>query len=341
MRERMTTLLTGGTGLLGAHLVRALNARGIRPRVLVRERSDRRGLEGTEHELAQGDVLDAHAVEKAMRGVDAVFHLAATTRQDPAFALALERVNVEGTRNVVHAARLVRARRLVHVSSLAAVGHGTLEDPATEDTPFNFEGNLPYHQSKRRGEALALAASGDALEVVVANPGYLLGAYDVKPSSGELLLLVARGLLPFYPSGGNNFVNAADVAEGLCLLMERGRAKERYILGGENLTYRELLTQCAEEAGVRPPALPAPRRLLERAARVADVLGYLSPERMRNLSTSVVTMMSLTAYASSAKASRELGYRARPVRLGIRDAYRWFQDQGALPRDHALAPRYG
>jgi dihydroflavonol-4-reductase len=332
----MSVLLTGANGLLGANLTRVLCAEGERPRLLLRERSDRRGLRGLSYEEASGDLLDRASLERALEGVTHVYHVAGLVRLDAASEPELRRVNVEGTRNVLLAARAAGVRRVVHVSSVAAVGYGPLYAPATEDTRYNFEGRHPYHESKRDGEAVALAAEG--LEVVVVNPTFVVGPYDIRPTSGEVLLGVARGIYRFYPSGGNNFVNARDVAQGLVLAMKHGRPRERYILGGENLTYREFLTQCAQEAGASPPVLPAPELLMRGAGKLGDRLGRLSPA-LRNLSSSAIDACFTGAYVLSDKAFRELGYRPQPVRQGIREAYRWFQDEGMLPRDFPLTPR--
>jgi dihydroflavonol-4-reductase len=149
--------------------------------------------------------------------------------------------------------------------------------------------------------------------------------------------MVARGLVVAYPSGGTNVVNASDVAEGLHLVMEKGRPGERYILGGENLTYRELLTQIAEEAGVHPPRLPLPDTVVRVVGRLGDVVGRLSPDLFQHMNTAALRALPLPAYQSSARAMRELGYRPGPVRRGIREALRWFVEEGMLPRDQPLA----
>ncbi|MBF5044946.1 NAD-dependent epimerase/dehydratase family protein [Aggregicoccus sp. 17bor-14] len=339
----MTTLLTGATGLVGANLAHLLCSRGEKPRLLARERSDRRGLRGLvrgrDYEEARGDILDAASLREALRGVTHVYHAAGTVRFDPFSRQDLVRINTEGTRNVLEAARAAGVRRLVFVSSVAAGGHGTLDHPADESTPFNYAGDNPYHQSKREAEQLALAANAPGFEVLAGCPGYVVGPYDVRPSSGELLLYVARGVVAAYPSGGINVVNAADVAEGLRLVMEKGAPGERYILGGENLTYRQFLTTIAEEVGVAPPRLPMPRAALQGAGRLGDVVGRLSPELFKFVNTAFLQALTLPAYQSSGRAMRELGYHPRPVRLGIREALRWFQEEGLLPRDQPLTPR--
>jgi dihydroflavonol-4-reductase len=332
----MGVLVTGATGLLGAHLVRQLVNQGQKPRILVRERSDRRGLRGLKLEESQGDILDPASLAAAFKGVDEVYHLAGVVRFDPASTDLLHKLHVQGTRNILQAAKAAGVRRLVHVSTIAAVGHGPLNHPATESAEFNFAG--PYPESKRQAEQVAVSESGE-VEVVVANPTFIVGPYDIHLSSNKPLLLVARGLSPLYPTGGTNFVGADDVAQGLILLMQKGRPNERYILGGENLTYREFLTQCAEEAGAMPPLFPMPEPPMLWLGKLGDRLGRFAPNLFKDLNSTIVWSMFTPAYASSHKAETEVGYRAHPVRKAIRDAYRWFQDEGLFPRDRPLTPQ--
>ncbi|MHB8872132.1 MAG: NAD-dependent epimerase/dehydratase family protein [Myxococcaceae bacterium] len=336
----MTVLLTGATGLIGANLTRQLCGQGLRPRLLVRSRSDRRGLRGVAVEEVLGDILDLNSLRRAMDGVSHVYHLAGSVRFDPFSASGTRRVHVDGTRNVVQAARAAGVQRLVHVSGAAAIGYGPLSAPATETSQYNFQGQNPYQETKREAVALARAASGGGLEVLAANPSFTVGPFDSRPSSGIILLYVARGLARFYPGGGTNYVGAADVARGLVLTMEKGRPGERYILGGENLTHLQFLTLCAEEAGVGPPWLPISQRLAARVGQLGDRVGGFAPELFRNLNTATVSAMFLPAYYSSRKAERELGYHPGPLRTAVREAYRWFQEEDMLPRGHALTPRY-
>src|SRR5215468_5184650 len=333
----MRTLLTGATGLIGANLARTLLRAGERPRVLLTPGSDARSLGGLDLEPVSGDVRDAHSLAKAMAGVDRVFHAAGHVRFDDAGRLLLMTINVEGTRQVLQAARSAGVRRLVHVSSSVAVGHGTLDRPATEEDPPP-QRTTPYAESKRAAEDLALDDWG-ALQITVCNPTFVLGAYGTGATSAEVVRLVASGLVVAYPPGGANFVNADDVAEGLVLAMHAGRPRTRYILGGENLTHLELLTQIAEECGQRPPALPLPRWAARSLGRTGDVLGALSSARLGWVNTPFLRQLFEPAYVSSTLAQRSLGYRPRPVRHGIRDALRWYQEQGLLPRDRPLTPR--
>jgi dihydroflavonol-4-reductase len=334
----LQTLVTGATGLIGANLVRRLAREGTRPRVLLPPRGVLRALAGVDVEAVSGDVRDAHSLAKAMAGVRRVYHAAGHIRFDDAGRLLLWSINVEGTRQVLQAARSANVERLVHISSSVAVGAGPLHQPATEASDFPAVGGTPYAESKRASEQLA---SGDwgALEVVIANPTFVVGAYGTGASSAEVVRLVASGLLRAYPPGGTNFVSADDVADGLVLAMLRGTPGERYLLGGENLTYRAFLNQVAEECGLAGPALPLPGWAARGLGRAGDVLGRLSSARLGWVNTPFLEGLFETAYVSSVKAERLLGYRPRPVRRGIREALRWYQEQRLLPRDRPLTPR--
>jgi dihydroflavonol-4-reductase len=335
---RVQTLVTGATGLIGANLIRRLAREGTRARVLLPPGAERRSLAGVDVEAVPGDVRDAHSLEKAMVGISRVYHAAGRIRFDDAGRLLLWSINVEGTRQVLQAARSANVKRLVHVSSSVAVGAGPLSEPATEESAFPTRTATPYSESKRASEELAAGDWGE-LDVVIVNPTFVVGAYGTGASSAEVVRLVAAGLLRAYPPGGANFVNAEDVADGLVLAMEHGIAGARYLLGGENLTYRAFLGQVAEECGKRPPALPLPGWAARGLGRAGDWLGRLSASRLGWVNTPFLEGLFEPAYVSSAKAERGLGYRPRPVRRGIREALRWYQEQGLLRRDRPLTPR--
>jgi dihydroflavonol-4-reductase len=333
----MRTLLTGATGLIGANLVRTLLRAGERPRVLLTPGCDARALAALDVEQVSGDVRDAHSLAKAMVGVQRVFHAAGHVRFDDAGRLLLWTINVDGTRQVLQAARSAGVQRLVHVSSSVTVDQGTLDQPGTEEGQAPERGT-PYAESKRAAEELALGDWG-TVQVVVCNPTFVVGAYGTGATSAEVVRLVASGLVRAFPPGGANFVNADDVAEGLVLAMRTGRPRTRYILGGENLTHREFLSQIAEECGQRPPGVPLPGWAARGLGRAGDVLGALSSARFGWVNSPFLRQLFDPAYVSSTLAQRTLGYRPRPVRHGIRDALRWYQEQQLLPRDRPLTPR--
>jgi dihydroflavonol-4-reductase len=332
MEEVMTTLVTGGTGLIGGHIVRELEKAGEKVRLLVRGRSSFAALEGVAFEVARGDVREPESLQAAMRGVDQVVHAAASVRTDPFDDERVRRVNVEGTRNVLAAAQRARVRRLLHVSSIAAVATGTLDRPADETSAWDLAGRGAYWQTKRESELLVLeAARAGGLEAVVVNPSYAIGPGDVKPSSGGLLLLVATGRFFAYPDGGSGFVDARDVAKGALAALSRGRTGERYILSSENLTWREFLTRCAEAAHEAPPRVPVPRALALGAARFGDALGGFFPRAFPSFNRQAIASLYELNYVSHEKARRELGFAPQPVREAIADAYAWFRETGRLP----------
>jgi dihydroflavonol-4-reductase len=327
----MTTLITGGTGLIGGHLARELHAAGESLRLLVRERSSREALQGVPFEEAKGDVRDLESLRRAMQGVDAVVHAAGSVRLDPFAPEHLRRVNLEGTRHVLTAAREAKVKRLLHLSSTAAVGAGTLDRPADEATSWNLGHKGPYWQTKRAGEQLVLeAVKKGEIDAVIVNPSYVVGPGDVKPSSGAVLLAIASGLVFAYPDGGTGFVDARDVAKGAILALKKGRSGERYILSSENLTFRQFIEMAAVERGLQPPFLPLPRNLALGAARVGDALGPRFPRVFGYLNSQFVGTLFDLSYVSAEKARRELGFAPRPVREAVRDAYRWFEQTGRL-----------
>lgn len=328
----MTTLVTGGTGLIGGHIVRALARAGEKVRLLVRARSNFSALEGVPFEEARGDVRDLESLRAAARGADRVVHAAASLHTDPFADERVRRVNVDGTRNVIAAAEQAGVRRILYVSSIAAVGSGSLERPADESTPWDLAGRGAYWQTKRAAEELVLeAARRGKLEAVVVNPSYAIGPGDVKPSSGGLLLFIAGGRLVAYPEGGSGFVDARDAAQGAVAALERARSGERFILSSENLTWREFFTICSEAAHVPPPRVPLPRAVALAAARLGDAGGKLFPKAFALFNSQTIASVYELAYVSPAKARRELGFSPRPVHEAVADAYAWFRDTGRLP----------
>lgn len=328
----MTTLVIGGTGLVGGHIVRALAGRGEKVRLLTRPRSNFSALDKVPFEEVRGDVRDLESVRAAARGVERVVHAAANLRTDPFADERIRRINVEGTRNVIAAAEQAGVRRLLYVSSTAAVGLGTLEQPADETSAWSLSGRGAYWQTKRAAEELVReAARRGGMEAVVINPSYAVGPGDVKPSSGRVLFLVSSGRLIAYPEGGMGFVDARDVAQGAVAALDRGRSGERYILSSENLTWREFFALCSEAAHVPPPRVPLPRALALGAARLGDGIGRLMPRAFAYLNRPTIESLYDLAYVSWDKARRELGFSPRPVREAIADAYAWFRETGRLP----------
>jgi dihydroflavonol-4-reductase len=328
MAEHETVLVTGATGFIGSWLCRGLKARGCSLRALHRRTSNLAPLEGLDAELVAGDILDPTSLRPAVEGVGIVFHAAARSDywKDPR---GVVQAAVEGTANVVEAARQAGARRLVLTSSVGALGAPRGGRPLTEADTYNLQPEeFPYGYGKYMSEVEALRRAGDRLEVVIVNPAVVLGPGDVHQISGSLVIEAARGRAVVWVEGGINVVHIADVVDGHLAAMERGRPGERYILGGENCTHREVFTTLAEIVGRRPPWLKIPHWALGPAATAVDAL---RPLIRLPLDGSQLRMSGHYLFCDTAKARNELGLAApRPFRQAAQETFDWYRAQGIL-----------
>lgn len=322
----MTILVTGATGLVGNNVTRVLLERGQAVRVLVRENCDPRSLAGLAVECQLGDVRDAEAVRRACQGVSAVIHAAALVHIGWSQREDQRAINVAGTRHVAAAALAANAR-LVHVSTVNALGVGRRDRAADEESPRTGQVPCGYVVTKREAEAVVQQYVAQGLNAVIVNPGFMLGPWDWKPSSGQMLLQVACKFTPLAPWGGATVCDVRDVVDGLLAALERGRCGRNYILGGHLLSYRDLWRLIAEVSGGKPPWFRAGPLMRVIGARGGDVWGLLTG-REPELNSAAVKMSGQFHYYSSARAQAELGYQNRPVRETIEDAWRWFRERG-------------
>jgi dihydroflavonol-4-reductase len=327
----MRALVTGANGFIGSAVARALCQAGWQVRALVRLGSDRRNLAQLPVEIASGDVTDPASLDAALGDCEALFHLAADYRLWTPDAQRLYRTNVEGTRNVLEAAGRARTAGIVYTSSVATVGLPADGSPGTEETPVALADMIGhYKRSKFLAEELVRDLVRAGLPVVIVNPSAPVGPGDVKPTpTGRLVVDAALGRMPAYVDTGLNIVHVDDVAAGHLRALERGRVGERYILGGENLTLREILVEISRLAGRKPPHIRLPHAVLLPLALAAEALGRLTGREMR-LTLDGVRMARKPMYFSSAKAIRELGYSSRPASAAFADAIAWWRDQGLL-----------
>jgi len=323
-------LVTGATGLLGNNVARALLSAGAAVRLLVREGSDPRPREGLDVELAWGDIRDAESVAPACRDMDAVIHAAAYVHVGATGWKPAREINVEGADRVARAA-LEHGCRMVHVSSVDALGLREDGQPADEETPPGGLTHCPYVVTKREAEERILQRVGEGLDAVIVNPTYMLGPWDWKPSSGRMLIQVAIRWTPLAPPGGNNFCDVRDVAAGILSALERGETGRRYILGGENLSYVEAWRLFARVAGGKGPK----GKLGPAAPWVAGKLGSLWGRltgREGDVNSVAVAMARLPHYFTSERAVKELGYAPRPLEETVADAWAWFCENGYVKR---------
>lgn len=325
----MKYLVTGGTGLLGNNIVRRLLELGEQVRVLTRASSDERPLAGLDVERVIGDASNAAVLQNATAGMDAVIHSAGHVQIGWSQSKEHQAINVVGTRNVAVAARTSGAR-LVHVSTVNALGLGRLETPATEESFLPGAIECPYVVSKRAGEAAVQEEIERGLSAVLVYPGFLLGPWDWKPSSGKMLLEVAS-FAPLAPTGAFSVGDARDVANAILAAAKSPQLHGKFILAGHNLTYMETWKKFASQAGKRGPRFRAGPINRWIGALAGDVWGRVTG-REPNLNTAGMLMSCQQHCFSSAKAERELGYNIRPVEESIGDAWNWFVEHGYVKK---------
>lgn len=327
----MRALVTGATGFVGSAIARALCKAGWQVRALARPGSDRRNLVQLPVEIAIGDLTDSASLDQAVRDCQAVFHAAADYRFGVADPKALYRTNVEGTRNLLNAARSAAVARIVYTSSVATVGLPADRSPGTEGTPVELADMIGhYKRSKFLAEELVRDFAKTGVPVVIVNPSTPIGPGDGKPTpTGRMVVDAALGRTPAYVDTGLNIVHVDDVAAGHLHALDRGRVGERYILGGENLTLRDVLAQICRMAGRKPPRIRLPHALLPPLALASETFARMTGGCAR-VTLESVRMARKPMFFSSEKAVRELGYRWRPPAAAFADALAWFREQGVL-----------
>jgi dihydroflavonol-4-reductase len=323
----LKAFVTGATGFLGSHVARVLADQGAELRLLVRPTSNLRNLEGLKAETATGDLRDAASLENAMSGCDTVFHVAADYRlwvRDPA---EMYRSNVEGTRAILEAARTNGVRRLVYTSSVATVGFTGNGHPADEDSPVSLAHMIGhYKRSKFMAEQAAREAGRSGMQVVIVNPTTPVGEQDVKPTpTGRIVVDFLKGKFPAYVETGLNLVDVRECAWGHVAAWEKGKPGERYILGGENLTLKQILDKLGRITGLPSPKLKLPYLFALAAGVVDETITGRMLHREPRATVDTVRMGRKKMFASSGKAERELGWKIVPVEGALRRAVEWFR----------------
>ena len=327
----MTILVTGATGFVGSAVARRLVQHGLEVRVLVRPGSDRRNIDGLDVDVATGDLANRDSLERAAKGCAALFHVAADYRlwtRDPQGMFA---TNVDGTRDVLRAAAEAGATRIVYTSSVAVLGLRATGDPADEETPVAFADMIgPYKQSKFRAEAeVRRLVADEGIPVVIVNPSMPVGPGDVKPTpTGRMIVEAASGRVPAYVDSGLNVVHVDDVATGHLLAFERGEVGERYVIGGEDMSLRDILCSVTAAAGRQPPRLRLPHGAVLPVAYAAEAWSRLIGGREPFVTVDGVRMARKRMYYSSTKARRTLGYNPGPALGALSDAVAWFRENG-------------
>jgi dihydroflavonol-4-reductase len=326
----MKAFVTGATGFVGSHVAHVLAEQGADLRLLVRSSSDPKNIQQLNAERVVGDLCDPESIDRAMAGCDVVFHVAADYRlwvRDPA---QMYRANVEGTRTILQAARKNRVRRVVYTSSVATMGFTVKNNPVDESSPVSLENMIGhYKRSKYMAEEVAIAAGHDGIDVVVVNPSTPVGEQDIKPTpTGRIVVDFLKKKFPAYVDTGLNLVDVRECARGHVAALEKGRSGERYILGGENLTLKQILDKLAAITGLPSPRVRLPFAVALASGVVDTVVTGVVLRREPRVTIDAVRMGRKKMFVSSAKAERELGWKAVSVDAALRRAVQWFTENG-------------
>jgi dihydroflavonol-4-reductase len=329
----MKVFLTGATGFVGSHVARVYAEAGAQLRVLTRSSSNVAALEGLDAEVVVGDLRDAASLRSAMEGCEAMVHVAADYRlwvRDPK---AMYAANVDGTRELLRMAREAGVRRVVYTSSVATMGFKKDGTIVNEDTPVSVADMIGhYKRSKFLGEQEAIQAARAGQEVMILNPTTPIGSADRKPTpTGQIIVDFLNRKFPAYVDTGLNLVDVGEVARMHRVALERGRRGERYILGGENLTLKQILDRMSSITGLPSPTMKVPHAVAMAFAFFDEnITGRLRGKEPR-ATVEAVRMGKKMMFAASAKAERELGFKVLPVYAALRTAIEWFVANGYAP----------
>jgi dihydroflavonol-4-reductase len=332
----MTTLVTGATGFVGAAVLRCLKKAGHNVRALVRPTSDRRNLSDVDCEIVTGDLTEPESLKRAVQNCEAVFHVAADYRIWVPDRDQMNRVNVQGTVDLILAAAAAGVSRMVYTSSVATLRLRDDGLPADEKSQAELSDMIgAYKQSKFLAEREVKRLMADAkIPVIIVQPTAPFGPGDIKPTpTGRLVVEAGAGRMPAYVNTGLNVVHVDDVAKGHLLAYEKGAVGESYILGGENKTLRWILETVAELTGQRPPRVRLPHWFLTPVAYVWEGVTRLRGSGEPMMTVDSVRMSRKLMYFSTEKARRELGYSPRPAVEALRDGIEWFYKHGYLARN--------
>jgi dihydroflavonol-4-reductase len=326
----MKTLVTGGTGFVGANVVRALLQQGTEVRALVRPRSDTRNLDSLDVELVAGDLCDRGSLEAALDGCDTVYHVAAMYALWAANPQEIYDSNVTGTVNLLEAAGMAGVQKIVYTSSVATIGLPKDGTPGTEEVPLPVEDMVShYKRSKYLAEQEALKYAQRGLPVVIVNPSFPVGSWDVKPTpSGQIIVNFLRGKIPAYVDTGLNVVDVEDVALGHLLAAEKGRIGERYILGHANLTLPQLFQLLEQVSGVKAPRLRIPYGCAYLSACVSELVARTITHKPPFVTLAGVKLSRKQMFFNASKAVRELGFPQTPAVEALSKAVQWFRSHG-------------
>ncbi len=328
----MKVLLTGATGFIGSRVARKLLKKGANVRVLVRKNSNLENISDLPLDIVYGDLTKPETLLPALEGCEVLFHVAAEYKLWVPEPKTLYKTNVEGTLNIMKAALRKGIKRIVYTSSVATLGLNPDGSPADEETPVTINDMIGHYKRSKyiAEEKVKKMIKTENLPAVIVNPSTPIGPGDIKPTpTGRIIIEAASGKMPAYVDTGLNIVHVDDVAEGHILALEKGKIGERYILGGENLTLKELLEKIARFTGRSAPKIKISPNLILPIAYVVEAISKIT-KKEPFITVDGVLMSKKKMFFSSEKAKRELGYKIRPVDEAIKDSIDWFRQKGYI-----------
>ena len=329
----MKILVTGPDGVLGSNLVRELISREYEVSVLLEDGKDSPTLDGLNIIRFSGNILNPNDLDKAIEGKDVVIHGAASTSVFPARSEIVNKVNIDGTKNVINASLNHKVQRFIYVGTANSFGFGSEEILGKEGNPYlSAQYGLDYMDSKRKGQEIVLeAVKNDGLPGMVVNPTFMIGPYDSRPSSGAMVLAVYQGKIPGYTTGGKNYVAVKDAATAIANAITMGTIGECYILGNVNLTYQEAFNLMADAIGVKPPKRKLPTLVVKSYGALnsffAKLFGYY-PSVTKELSI----ISCEKHYYSPEKARREIGLPETPLHIAVKECFDWLKENGYIDK---------
>lgn len=325
LETKMKIFLTGGDGLLGSNLVRVLLSQGHQLRVLVQPNRQTITLDGLNIERIQGDLLDFPSLKKAAGNAEAIFHIAASTSLWPSRNEMVNRINIEGTQNILKLASELPLTKLIYVGTANSFNYGTKEQPGVEDSPYVCgKYGLDYMDSKYKAQLLVLEAAKKGIPAVVVNPTFMLGAYDSLPSSGKMVVALYKRQLPGFAPGGKNYICVKDAAIGIANALMKGRVGECYIIGNKNLSYHEAFSLICRALNVKSPKIAFSKNVMLTYGKLGMWMFKLTG-KPPIVSYPMAKIACDGHYFSAAKAIKELNLPQSPIEEGVIDCFDWLK----------------
>ena len=327
VEQANTIFLTGPDGILGNNLIPILIDRGFQVRALIQKGRNAEFTESLGAQIVYGDIFNREEITEAMAGCDFVIHAAANTNIWPTRDEMICKVNVEGTRNVVQAVLANKVRKMIHIGTANSFGFGSKINPGNETLPYACAPyRLDYMDSKYEAQKLVLnAVTESGLPAVILNPTFMIGPFDFKPSSGQLIISVYKNKVPGYTQGGRNYVYVKDAATAIANAIEKGKVGECYILGNENLSYKEIFDKISKTTGAKPIKRSIPSVGTIGLGAILSIVGKICNYNP-GVSLPVARISNHEQYYSNAKAVRELGLPQTPIDLALQDAFQWLKN---------------